>query len=81
MPKAAAVKRVRGGLWVNRTFKKYKKWIAQGGYSKHSGDRHFILTDTLTGKTRVYESPEAAKHETKGGWIKAPASLAKRKKR
>lgn len=52
--------RVRGSIWISKSNVK-----AVGSYAfraKH--DRFFVLT-YVTGKTKVYESPEAAKAD---GW-------------
>lgn len=57
----------RGAIWINTRFKKFGKWMAQGSYNLKRGDRHFILTDVNTKKTRVYESHEVAK---RAGWEK-----------
>lgn len=55
-------------IWTNTRIKKLKHWVARGSYSSHTGDRHLILTNIKTGKTRVYESHESAK---KAGWVTA----------
>ena len=61
-----AVKRVRGSVWEN-TAKKEGFTTSVGSYEYRSaGDRHFVLTSVSTGKTRVYESPQAAKD---AGWV------------
>lgn len=53
--------------WVNVKRKKgYAR--SKGGYNVYRGDRHFVLTSLKDGKTRRYESHEAAKAD---GWEKA----------
>jgi hypothetical protein len=58
--------RVRGSTWKNTT-KKRGYGESVGSYDfRTKGDRYFVLTVIKTGKTRVYESAEAAKSD---GWI------------
>lgn len=55
----------RGSIWKNSGKRKgFSKSIGSYGYRK-SGDRYFVLTALKSGKSRVYESPEAAKRD---GW-------------
>jgi len=53
----------KGFIWINKTLRAYNKWQAKGSYSTWRGDRHFILTDTITKQTRVFESPAVAERE------------------
>jgi hypothetical protein len=43
-----------------------KHGLAKGSYNVKRGNRHFTLTNLKSGKTRVYESPFAAK---KDNWV------------
>lgn len=57
----------RGSIWKNKKIKKFKNWVALGSYAyinKH--DRVFVLTNQKSGKTRTYESHEAAREH---GWV------------
>ena len=56
----------RGSVWANNSKKKgYSQSVGSYGYSK-AGDRFFKLTSSKDGKTRVYESPDAAEAD---GWF------------
>ncbi len=62
----------RGSIWQNKSKKSgFGKSRGAYGYSKGNepqikdGDRYFILTSLRSGKTRVYESPQAAMRD---GW-------------
>lgn len=54
--------RVRGSIWISKSNVKAVGSYAYAFREKH--DRFFVLT-YVTGKTKVYESPEAAKAD---GW-------------
>lgn len=61
----ARTERHRGSIWKNTSKKKgYSQSRGSYGYTS-KGDRHFKLTSLTTGKTRVYESPDAAEVD---GW-------------
>lgn len=56
----------RGSVWANNSKKKgYSQSVGSYGYSK-AKDRFFKLTSIKTGKTRVYESHDAAEAD---GWF------------
>ena len=56
----------RGSLWANKSKKKgYSQSIGSYGYAA-KGDRFFKLTSVSTGKSRMYESPDAAQAD---GWF------------
>lgn len=58
--------KARGSIWANKS-KKSGFSNSIGSYDYHkSGDRFFKLTAIKTGKTRVYESPNAAERD---GWF------------
>lgn len=62
--------RVRGSTWKNTHKKKgYSQSIGsyayQGAKKLYGNDRYFVLTAISTGKTRTYESPQAAEAD---GW-------------
>lgn len=58
--------KARGSVWGNKSKKKgFTQSIGSYGYSK-AGDRFFKLTSISKGKTRVYESPDAAQDD---GWF------------
>lgn len=62
----SASKRVRGSIWKHPS-KKKGFGMSIGAYSLKKGDRHFVLKPVNGGRTRVYESPQAAKND---GWEK-----------
>lgn len=57
---------MKKAIWKSNK-SKFKKWVGVGSYSVRRGDRHFVITNTNSGKTHVYESHEAAK---KDGWFR-----------
>lgn len=58
--------KARGSIWANKSKKKgFSQSTGSYGYSK-AGDRFFKLTAISTGKSRVYESHNAAMRE---GWF------------
>lgn len=58
--------KARGSVWANNSKKKgFSQSVGSYGYSK-ANDRFFKLTAISTGKTRVYESPDAAQDD---GWF------------
>lgn len=59
-------KRIRGSVWKHSS-KKKGYGLSFGSHNKRKGDRYFVLTAIKTGKTRVYESYQAAKSD---GWKK-----------
>ncbi len=55
----------RGSIWQNKSKKSgFGKSVGSYGCDGN-GDRHFVLTSVRSGRTRVYESPQAAERD---GW-------------
>lgn len=58
--------RVRGSIWKKRGQKpSVGSYKYQGAKKLYGNDRYFLLTPITNGKTRAYESPQAA---MKDGW-------------
>lgn len=65
------MKRIRGSIWKN-SGKRSGFVKSHGSYEyRKAGDRMFVLTAVRSGRTKVYESPDAAERD--GWYIAEPA--------